>query len=378
MNMRNVFFVLVTLLAFYSCSNDNDMGITSVVNQESPVPEKRVEFIRLIDNQSLDAGLLEFETSTSVSEVDVKWIVSDGFNLDTTQSVLSLKNGKGELPIRWSDKLEDGNYGPSDMAFKAGVILSTEDESHYFPLVWAYEVDTLKLSSTIRTRAVGAIPRASSLRFVPQEVEMNSEIGAVMVLVGTDISFAVLNYSSFTSNMNINLSDLPTFVEKVSGLNGFNSQLKFKWTAAGAPSLGFEAYVLVESDNGLTARGTVKYGQAPTLEVTPVALSIPAVGGKNVAVSKISTNQPNWKAVSNQTWLQLAPSMGSMGSYALYSSVEPNPYFVERYATITVTAGDLRQSITVTQKAKSSTIVTTTNDVKEDWGDEEDKTFVIE
>lgn len=376
--MRKIVFYFIALLAFFSCSNDNnEFDVTD--NQVKMALTKNEEFIRLIDNQTQDAGLLKFETKSGASQANVEWIVSEGFNLDTTQTVLSLKDGKGELPIRWIGKTESGNYGPSDIVFKGGVVISVDNESKYFPLVWAYAVDSLKLSSNVQTRAAGVEPCASSLRFVPQEVEMNSNIGAVMVLVGTDISFAVLNYSTFSSKMNVNLAELPTFVERVSGLTGFNTQLKFTWTAAGAPTQGFEAYVYVETDNGLTARGTVKYGKIPSLDVSPLEVTLSDAGGNNIAVSKVTTNELDWVAVSNQTWLRVTPESGKTGSYALYFSADPNPYKVERYATVKVTTGNLSQNITIIQKGKPSTEITpNSGNINENWGNEDKLNLVID
>lgn len=357
--MLKKLFYLFSLLTVFSCNNyveDTD----SVYQAGDTSSEDGPGYVRLEDNSTQNAGMLTFKAKGT--EATLKWIVADGINLDTTQAVVALNNGTGELPIRWHKKLEGGTYGPKDLAFKAGVMITSAGESQYFPLVWAYEVDSVKLAArTVQTRAAGMTPRASVVRFIPSEVAMNDESGATMIVTYTGASFVVLNYADFTKSMNVNTSSLPQLV----GNDGSTyKELKFQWTDKNdLPVLPFSAKVLAMADDGYTANGTVTWGaSSPSLDVIPLGHDLPAAGGNNIASSTVKTNQYRWTAVTNQGWLRIAPTTGS-GHDIIYFSADANPNPSRRTAIVTVTAYNatntavLQRTIEVSQdKADPTTL----------------------
>ena len=101
--MLKKLFYLFSLLTVFSCNNyveDTD----SVYQAGDTSSEDGPGYVRLEDNSTQNAGMLTFKAKGT--EATLKWIVADGINLDTTQAVVALNNGTGELPIRWHKKLE--------------------------------------------------------------------------------------------------------------------------------------------------------------------------------------------------------------------------------------------------------------------------------
>ena len=89
----------------------------------------------------------------------------------------------------------------------------------------------------------------------------------------------------------------------------------------------------------------------PALEVNPLALAVSQTADE--ATFSITTNQ-NWTAASDKTWavLDLTSGVASEDAYTVKVTVAENPDEAERTATITVTAGELTKTVTVTQAAK--------------------------
>lgn len=355
--LKKIFFVL---LLFITCSCNKEGTFNDIPLDNGMVPEspkENVDFVRLVDNMTKTAGVLTFDGKGD--EATLKWIVAEGCNLDTTQTTVPLTDGKGKLPICWDKMLKDSLYGPRDMAFKAGVMVVTKDGSQYFPLLWAYEVDSTKINAkAVQTRAGGVTPRASVIRFIPQTVAMNDVSGATMVVSYTGVNFVVLNYQDFTQSTNVNIDNLPGLV----GTDGSTfTELKFRWRTTELPAVPFTAQVLAEADDGYKARGTVTWGaDSPSLNISPLEQQLPAEGGEKVGGVSIVTNQFRWSAVTNQSWLSIAPTTGN-GADMIYFSPDANPYTVIRTAIVTVTCFNasgnvtIRKTIEVTQDAASAT-----------------------
>lgn len=355
--LKKTFFVL---LLFITCSCNKEGTFNDIPLDNGMVPEspkENVDFVRLVDNMTKTAGVLTFDGKGD--EATLKWIVAEGCNLDTTQTTVPLTDGKGKLPICWDKMLKDSLYGPRDMAFKAGVMVVTKDGSQYFPLLWAYEVDSTKINAkAVQTRAGGVTPRASVIRFIPQTVAMNDVSGATMVVSYTGVNFVVLNYQDFTQSTNVNIDNLPGLV----GTDGSTfTELKFRWRTTELPAVPFTAQVLAEADDGYKARGTVTWGaDSPSLNISPLEQQLPAEGGEKVGGVSIVTNQFRWSAVTNQSWLSIVPTTGN-GADMIYFSPDANPYTVIRTAIVTVTCFNasgnvtIRKTIEVTQDAASAT-----------------------
>ena len=352
---KRLLYLLLPLLAFCSCSKED---LEDASQQGSAAPQEKMVFVRLADNSTRTAGVLKFEADAS--EATLKWIVSDSLNLDTTQTVVKLTNGRGELPICWDKKLEDGTYGPKSTAFKAGVVISTESGSQSYPLVWSEKLDSVKfLSNLIRTRASGAtLFTTNVLKFVPATVNMDRVSGATMVLVykGSDdedgiTPFFVANYSEFN-----NVVTPESFYENTTISR--NLPFKFKWENDTPSATSFEGKVMVSVDDGMSVTGTVKWNvtapPAATLEVSPASHTIEAAGGNNVASSVVTTNQTSWTATSDQAWLRAAVNGASVSF-----SADPNTSTSSsRTATVTISTGGLSRTVVITQKAATPGTIT--------------------
>lgn len=228
--MRKLVSLLLFALAFWSCTNEDGAFTPDAVNQSLNTSS---EFIKLVDDGTDIAGLLTIQSNAP--EVNVKWNINEMYNIDTTQTSVTLSGGKATLPVKWREKLQDGNYGPVDMMYKAGVTITDGDHSQYIPLIWAEKVDSAQvMQNSVKTRALYDIPRTSSIRFVPDVLPLNSDVGGSVFVVLENVGTAIFNYADFKSSYNLDLSQLPQTIDG-------NQMLNFRWKSSGAPSIAFSA-----------------------------------------------------------------------------------------------------------------------------------------
>lgn len=231
--MKKLLSLLLFMLVLWSCKNEDDV----LMNEVPQGFNVNTEFVKLSDNGTGTAGSLLI--NADVSEVSVRWNVNEKYNLDTTQTSVKLIGGKGVLPIKWREVQESGNYGPDDMLYNAGVMITAGDQSQYIPLIWAEKVDTAHvMQSMIKTRAVSDIPKAYSVQFVPEIMPMNSQSGGSVFVILENINFALFNYGSLAPAYNVDTSVLPDTIQS-------SRLLKFNWTTSGAPSFAFDAEIPV-------------------------------------------------------------------------------------------------------------------------------------
>lgn len=231
--MKKLLSLLLFMLVLWSCKNEDDV----FMNQSPQGLSINTEFVKLSDDGTGNAGILSI--TADVPEVSIKWNVNEKYNLDTTQTVVELSNGKGVLPIKWRDMQTSGKYGPVDMLYNAGVIVTAGDQSQYIPLIWAEKVDTAHvMQSMIKTRAVGDLPKAYSIQFLPEVMPMNSQTGGSVFVILENINFALFNYGSLSPAYNVDTSILPDTIQS-------SRLLKFNWTSAGAPTFAFDAEIPV-------------------------------------------------------------------------------------------------------------------------------------
>lgn len=342
--MKKYLFCLMAFFALYGCQNNDEIVSSSEFGLST-----NAKFLKLVDDESNLAGVLKF--SADVSEVNLKWNITESCNLDTTLTSVSVSNGIGEIPIKWRAKGEDGNYGPSDLAFRAGILITAGEESQYVPLIWADRIDSVKVQKLLSpvTRSAGfSLPTPMEVKILPKTLSLSDTKGGTMrvQLIGTD--FAIMDYSEFNSSMNIDLNALPDVLENASTI------LRFNW-APEAPATAFAATLSVITEEITeTAAVTFKPSGVSTLTVDPVSEKIPVNGGENILSTIVTTNQDNWTATSNQTWLRIDPASGVGGTSSIFFSADPNPYASERVATVKVSSSLLSQSITITQLGTSS------------------------
>jgi|UniRef100_UPI0035660862 hypothetical protein len=333
----------IVLPMFIACQQDEN---SEVLNQ-NPNLYVGADFLKLSNDSTGVAGHLTIQSN--VPEVHLKWNTDSLCNLDTTQNIISLKNGRFSLPIKWHEKLGNGNYGPDGMAFKAGVKITAGEYSQYVPLIWADQVDSMKIrESLVRTRAVGDVmPSVETPGVFPTTLTLSEENGGTMMINLGGEPFAILDFSEFTSDLNLDLSQFPTSITQ-------NTVLNFKWKAGGAPAFGFEARVVVMVP-GVSFHGVVQYLKStPQVEISASPTLLAIGGGQGAkASSVITTNDTQgWIAsVTEGNWFTVTPS-GTNGARLEVTSLSPNTTGVTRTGTITVTAKSNPSSkvtITVTQ-----------------------------
>lgn len=333
----------IILPMFIACQQDENTEVSS----QNPNLYVGSDFLKLSDDSTGVAGHLAIQSN--MSEVHLKWNTDSLCNLDTTQNIISLKNGKFSLPIKWNEKQDKGNYGPDGMAFKAGVMITAGEYSQYVPLIWADQVDSVKIrESLVRTRAAGDVmPAVETPGTFPTTLTLSEENGGTMMINLGGEPFAILDFSEFTSDMNLDISQFPTSITQ-------NTVLDFKWNAGGAPAFGFEARVVVMVP-GISFHGVVQYLKStPQVEISASPTLLAIGGGQGAkASSVITTNDTQgWTAsVTEGNWFTVTPS-GTNGSSLEVTSLSPNTTGVTRTGTITVTAKSNPSSkvtITVTQ-----------------------------
>lgn len=328
---------------FIACQQDEN---SEVLNQ-NPNLYVGADFLKLSDDSTGVAGHLTIQSN--VPEVHLKWNTDSLCNLDTTQNIISLKNGRFSLPIKWHERLDNGNYGPDGMAFKAGVKITAGEYSQYVPLIWADQVDSVKIrESLVKTRAAGDVmPSVETPGVFPTTLTLSEENGGTMMINLGGEPFAILDFSEFTSDLNLDLSQFPTSITQ-------NTVLDFKWKAGGAPAFGFEARVVVMVP-GVSFHGVVQYLKStPQVEISANPTLLAIGGGQGAKASSVITTNDTQGWIASATegnWFTVTPS-GTNGERLEVTSLSPNTTGVTRTGTITVTAKSNQSSkvtITVTQ-----------------------------
>lgn len=369
--MKRKLLYVLPLLALCGCSSE-EPGDVALSGEMDGGNGAKTSFVRLADSTTGEAGTLTFEAEGGESRATLEWIVADGFNLDTTQTVVALDSGKGTLPIRWDKKQPGGMYAPTALSFKAGVVVTAGTASQYFPLVWADEVDSLKLAAQcIRSRADEGMPRAGAV-IMPDTVEMSEASGATMVVRYTAGTSGITMGYGINSGMHIATAALPGFIDGSGGSTFY--PLHFDWTADGAPATAFTAEVrATDLDDGITRYGYVvwKANRGPSLILNPTEVSLRVSGGNNIGSCLVTTDQYYWTAVTTQDWLRMAPTAGGITGGTIRFSVDANPYSFDRTAFVIVTGYDaalgrtVSRTLPVTQLAYGS--VDVSGVVEDEW-----------
>lgn len=241
-------FTALATLTFGGCSNEED----SFPIEKGHHLETNADFIKLSDNQTHTAG--ELSILTDEPEVTLEWISKADFNIDTTVTTLSVKNGKVVLPIQWQKAMENGKYGPDNLAYRAGVQIKAGDMTKYVPIYWAEKIDTAKvMKNLVQTRA-GATPRIAQLYFFPAEVHMSDQSGGVTIATLNGVPFAILDLSDVRSSYNVDVSRFESVLTSTTTMN-------VNWTSAGHPNFSFTARMVLMSDE-LISSGAIIY-EAP-------------------------------------------------------------------------------------------------------------------
>ena len=244
--MNRYYYSFILCLAvfagtLFSCTNEEDGG--NPANGVNGL-ETNVDFLELTDTNTDMAGALTI--MANVPEVTLKWNTVPNCNLDTMQTTISLKNGRGMLPVKWQRQLEAGTRGPEGVAYKAGVQIIAGEYAKYIPLIWSEKADSANLAKLAalpkQTRAtVSEMALVPQISITPTSVALDYENGGAMSITLTGVPFAILDFSEFTSDMNLDLTNFPTLITESQVLN-------FRWKNGNGPAYPFTARVIVMSE----------------------------------------------------------------------------------------------------------------------------------
>lgn len=194
--MAKCIYYLLAFLIFVGCQSEEDVSV-----RNSSIGET-TDFVRLSDEGTNIAGTLKI--TANVPEVELAWFTSEVCNLDTSRTTLTLKDGKGEIPILWKNKTGD-RYAPEGIAFKAWVKVQGGDFSKYIPLILADRVDSVSLIQEVQTRSL-TDPKVSALSFDPPTVVMSKNGGETVMVKLENVASVSLQYDRFAENgIDVNL-----------------------------------------------------------------------------------------------------------------------------------------------------------------------------
>lgn len=229
--MRKSIFYLIALFLVASCTEQEELGISS----QSELALSPSEFVNLSDG-SVKAG--EIIIQGDVAEASVKWVTSQEFNLDTTQTSVSLKNGKGVIPVKWREKQSNGNYAPENMYYKGWALVTVGEQTQSIPLYWTngQPLDSTKVQKQVMTRAGEGEFATSSITFTPNAIKMSSSQGGKTIARTSNVEMAILDYSEFKDSYNLDLSNQIDVLE-----NNKSTLVSFNWNNQGPAASEFSA-----------------------------------------------------------------------------------------------------------------------------------------
>lgn len=265
--MRKYLLFIFTLLAICSCSNEDEA-------QKSPTlsgPNETTAFVKLADGTTDIAGVIKIVAD--VPEAELMWVTTPICNLDTTQTTVVLKNGIGELPVRWLNKQQNGGYAPEATAFKAWVRIKAGDQLTDIPLILSERVDSISLMQLIQTRSGEMMPRVTSFAFDPTEVNLQTATGGNCKLKVEGPGKITVDLSGIKDEHKIDKTILPEEVTETTTLD-------FKWKGGVAPTTAFN--VVIRASDGVTWTScTLKYdpnGTGGDIDLRYVDNTMPPMG----------------------------------------------------------------------------------------------------
>lgn len=356
--MRKYFIYLLALLAITACSEydeyGNDAGRSGKLEFGT-----NAAFLKLQDDSTRIAGMLEI--TAEAPSVELKWNVCPSFNLDTTVTKLALKNGRAQLPVKWISKLSDGNYGPATSAYSGGVLITSGANSKYVPLIWADEVDSVKImeSLSVKTRAGEETPIAPDEITIlsPNPLELDKDTCGIIRFTYEGTARASVDV--------VDMEELPYFDTYHLSFDAILSSYRnppiaipILWTDEGAPEIDFLAHVKLNTSSGFVKFAYLSYTPPSSkvwkfIESIPDTLSnLPATGATVVGIA--STNrQWSLKYRSDDGSEIVSSSTGKVeGEQSLLIRIPDNETTTKRNVLVDVWSQDtLKLSLKFTQLA---------------------------
>lgn len=332
--MRKILSILLLILAiFASCDHDAESQLHKIDKLEL-----ETHVLRLSDDTTGVAGKLVVSANTP--EVKLKWNVPSTCNIDTTVTSLCLYNGSAELLVKWNECISDSVYGPTDKAFDAGVLISSNGLSEYVHLIWAEQVDSTvieKMSDPIqaKTRAGEEIPAAIVLTLYPELVPLDIVVGGSVFVDYSGTPIVTIDQTDISVSTNIDKARIPRFLTK-------SDEVVFNWNTTGPPNLNFTSLVTFTAGS-VRKQATLVYNEPSDepsywlfINSTPDSGSpIPATNANIVVTAK--TNK-DWSIESDDAILSPVRDNGGtpLGNKTLSISINDNPGMKPRTITVLV------------------------------------------
>lgn len=295
--MRKFFIYLLALFAVTACSDYDEYGHDAIQGGKLEFGTS-AGFLKLQDDSTRIAGTLEITASTPC--VELKWNVPPVSNLDTTVTKLSLENGRVQLPIKWASKLTDGNYGPVNAAYSAGVLITAGNDSKYVPLVWADEVDSVKIMEQcqIMTRAGKTeFPTIDNQIIIvtPNPFPLDQDTcGKIKIryLSRCLIDFSEFKQASDFDKYHLNLDALPP------QYSGGDSEIELEWTEEGASEIEFGGHFKLTTMGAYTKFAYITYTPPVPCEwkfIKCIPDSLSLLPAQNASVVAVAYTNSAWK-----------------------------------------------------------------------------------
>lgn len=265
--MRKYLLFIFTLLAICSCGNEDEATNSPTLSGA----KETTAFVKLADGATDIAGVIKIVAD--VPEAELMWVTTPICNLDTTQTTVALKNGIGELPVRWLNKQQNGGFAPEATAFKAWVRIKTGDKLTDVPLILSERLDSTSLMQSVQTRAGEMLPRVISFTFKPTEVNLQTATGGQCQLEVEGPGELTIDYSAIKDEHKIDKTHLPETVTETTDLN-------FLWIGGVAPTAAFNV-VIRASDGQTWASCILKYdpnGTGGDVDLRYVSNTMPPTG----------------------------------------------------------------------------------------------------
>lgn len=258
--MKKILLWMIAIIAITACSPESEIAQKGGVQTRSggiTSLEVDAPFIKLEDDSTrLDAGKLVI--SAPSEEVSIKWNLPPDCNIDTTETILRLEDGRASLPIKWDKCLRSHSHGPETMAFEGGVIVSTPEEAKYVRLVWADKIDSVYFDENpiIMETPLADYPDPRSYSIFPRVLDLHIVLGGSMQVLNEEGEFIRMDLTELTPDLNIDFGKInpnrPIDAIKVTTL------LSFLWTDKEAPLFSFTRPIYFSS-GGLSLTAFINY-----------------------------------------------------------------------------------------------------------------------
>lgn len=348
----NFSLVLIILFSFaFICCEHDEMNDTKNKKASMEIP---VDFIKLIDDSTNVAGLVEVKSS--ISQLNVRWNIPPECNIDTTQTVFETNNGRCQIPVKWIEKNKEGIYGPMTKAFDGGLLVSTGELSQYVRLIWADEVDSTKITSqkNIATRSTEPLPRNIIIELTPETVDMDKEVGGGIYVDYSGAPVVYVDRSRIPASSLIDKTKIDMFLNAP-------GPILLNWIDGKAPDANFSTMLRFTAGD-ITKIGYINYViEQETPAIWEFIDSTPSEGNTVLAneaniIVKVRTNKP-WSLECEQGLTSPVSDLGT--AYEVRSLVMPlrnNTTSDQREIKVLVKSqGILQKTLIFTQMGQGQT-----------------------